>query len=147
MDPQLIMAIIITLAQILKGTQFTAVNIQRFISGIKTLLISGGCCCFNFSTLYAMKHWFEFKHWLFVLVIIFHIFQLEGVWWQDFSPVMWKKARRQGGQATVVFSLHHVPWICRSGMWLNSIFWINNCLIPSLRINITWFSSWKKHKA
>ena len=65
---------------------------SRFISGIKRLLINGGYCFFNFSTLYAMKHWFEFKHWLFVLVIIFHIFQLEGVWWQDFSPVMRKKA-------------------------------------------------------
>ena len=65
---------------------------SRFISGIKRLLINGGCCFFKFSTLNAMKHLFEFKHWLFVLVIIFHIFQLEGVWWQDFSPVMGKKA-------------------------------------------------------
>ena len=59
---------------------------SRFISGIKRLLINGGCCFFNFSTLYAMKHWFEFKHWLFVLVIIFHIFQLEGVCGKEAKP-------------------------------------------------------------
>ena len=83
-------------------------------------------CFFHFSSLYAMKPWFEFKHWLFVLVIIFHIFQLEGMWWQDFSPVMGKKAELAWRPS------HPVSWICRSGMWLNSIFWINTCLIPFL---------------
>ena len=34
------------------------------------------------------------------------------------------------GRATVVLPLHHVPWICRSGIILNSFFWINDCLIP-----------------
>ena len=68
---------------------------SRFISGIKRLLISGSSCFLNFSTLYSMKHWFEFKYWLFCtcyhILYIINIL-LEGVWWQDFSPVMWKKA-------------------------------------------------------
>ena len=102
-----------------------------FISGIKRLLINGSCCFFNFSTLYAMKHWFEFKHRLFVLVIIFHIFQL---WWG-------RNQSWRGGRAILYPGF--VDQVCD----LIQFFGLITVLYLSLRINITWFPSWKKHKA
>ena len=113
----LIMAIIITPTQILEGTQFTAVCCNT--------------CFFNFSTLYAMKHWFEFKHRLFVLVIIFHIFQL---WWG-------RNQSWHGGRAILYPGF--VDQVCD----LIQFFGLITVLYLSLRINITWFPSWKKHKA
>ena len=66
---------------------------STFIRGIKRLLINGSCCFFNISV--------HFMPWnndlnlnidsLYLLsYFIFHL--LEGVWWQDFLTVMWKKA-------------------------------------------------------
>ena len=54
---------------------------SRFISGITIRLIYGGCCFFNFSTLFDMKHWFEFEYWLLYLLSHFIYHLLEGVWW------------------------------------------------------------------
>ena len=79
-----IMAFVIALAQILEGQQLTY---SRFVSGIKRLLINANLSrystlFFNFSLtrdyniVYAIKHWFKLKYYLFVLVIIFYILSL-----------------------------------------------------------------------
>ncbi|XP_073230428.1 uncharacterized protein [Porites lutea] len=41
--------------------------------------------------------------------------QLEGMWWQDFSPVMGKKAELAWRPS------HPVSWICRSGLDLPNL--------------------------
>ena len=109
---------------------------SRFISGIKRRLIYGGCFFFHFSSLFDMKHWFEFKCWLLYLLSYF-IYMYH--WCIRRSVVVrflacHVKERRAGMEAEplLFFSLHHVPWICWSGRWLNSVFWINNCLIHFL---------------
>ena len=76
----------------LKEHSLQSSTYSRFIRGIKRLLIYGSSCFFNFSTLFDMKHWFAFKYWLLYLLSYFINHLLEGVWWQDFSLVMWKKA-------------------------------------------------------
>ena len=117
----------------LKEHSLQSSTYSRFIRGIKRRLIYGSSCFFNFSTLFDMKHWFAFKYWLLYLLSYFINHLLEGVWWQDFSLVMWKKAELAWRPShCCFFSLHHVPWIYQSGMQLDSIFWLNNCVIPFL---------------
>ena len=87
---------------------------SRFISGIERRLIYGGCCFFNFSTLFDMKHWFEFKYWLFVHVLViiklFHIsFIRRSVVVGFLACHVEESAAGMEAEPLLLFSLHHVP--------------------------------------
>ena len=115
------MAIIITLAQILEGTQFTAVNIySRFISGIERLLINGGVLWYMFFQFpYTLCH--ETLIWVetVTLCACYHILYLSvrrSVVVRVVACQEEESRAGMGAEPLLFFSLHHVPWICRSGI-------------------------------
>ena len=119
----LIMAIIITLAQILEGTQFTAVNVQQIYKWDYDTLDLWRLLFFQFQHTF----WHETLIWIwiltFVLVITFYISFIRRSMVVRFLPCHVEESRAgMDAKPVLFFSLHHVPWICQSGMWLNSLF-------------------------